>query len=87
MERFKVTNISCITTDYKNYIDLNKYLKNQCKILLDDNKIYKRPRIVYTPKKTHIFEIYDEILDSDTTSLLYIINKKLDLILLNFNTN
>ena len=87
MERFKVTNISCITTDDKNYIDLNKYLKNQCKILLDDNKIYKRPRIVYTPKKTHIFEIYDEILDSDTTSLLYIINKKLDLILLNFNTN
>ena len=85
MGRFKVTNISCITTEDKNRIDLTDYLKKEGRILLDDDKIYKRPRFVYTPRKTHMFEIYDEVLDGDTMSLLYNINKKLDILLSKFN--
>ena len=45
MGRFKVTNISCVTTDDKNCIDLSEYLRKQGRVLLDD-KIYKRPRFV-----------------------------------------
>lgn len=83
MGRFKVTNISCITTEDKKYVDLSEYLKKQAGIILDDGKIYKRPRIVYTPKKTHMFEIYDEVTEGNTL-LLHNINKKLDLLLYHF---
>ncbi len=85
MGRFKVKNVSFITTADKDFIDLSEYLKNQSKILLDD-KLYKRPRIIFNEEKTHMFEIYDEVPDSDILSLLYNINRKLDLLLLNFNT-
>jgi hypothetical protein len=86
MSRFKVKKISCITTENINTcIDLSDYLKSR--VMLDDNKIYKRPRIVFTPKKRHMFEIYDEVQDDNVFSLLYNINKKLDIIISKFNTN
>lgn len=86
MARFKVKKISCITTeDINTCIDLSDYLI-QARVMLDDNKIYKRPRIVFTPKKKHIFEIYDEVQDENVFTLLYNINKKLDIIISKFNT-
>lgn len=86
MSRFKVKKISCITTeDINTCIDLSDYLI-QARVMLDDNKIYKRPRIVFTPKKKHIFEIYDEVQDENLFTLLYNINKKLDIIVSKFNT-
>ena len=85
MGRFKITNITCITTEDKKCIYLSEYLRKQGVVLLDDDKLYKRPRIIYTPKKTHMFEIYDEVIEGDKL-LLYNINKKLDLLLYHFNT-
>jgi hypothetical protein len=87
MSRFKVKNISCITTEDINCcIDLSEYIRNQAGIMLEDNKIYKRPRIIFTPKKTHVFEIYDEVQDDNVLTLLYNVNKKLDIIISKFNT-